>query len=61
MGLKMKNKINPEVQQPEPIPAGLRLCPLKINQKHRFFTDRFCDKDRCALWNNKARRCGMIR
>ncbi len=43
------------------IPQGLKRCPFKKQKKGDRYFDQFCDKERCALWNEQAGRCGAIR
>ena len=44
----------------ETIPPGLRKCPLKFRKKRRQYYEQFCDKERCAMWNDEKKRCGYI-
>lgn len=46
---------------PEIIPQGLKRCPFKKQRKDGRYFDQFCDKERCALWNEAAGRCGAMR
>ena len=43
------------------IPQGLKRCPFKKQRKESRYFDQFCDKERCALWNEQAGRCGAIK
>jgi len=53
------------------IPMGLRFCPVKKNKRVKarnrydydpgLFISRMCDTTRCALWNDEAGRCGLLR
>ena len=45
----------------ESIPIGLRKCPFKKRRKRQAYFDQFCDKDRCALWDDERKRCGAMR
>ncbi len=59
--IKMRNNIIAKTRKPEPTPPGLRTCPIKRDRNRRLYIDRYCDKERCGLWNDKAGRCGLIR
>lgn len=56
MEKKQKTPINYDI-----IPQGLKRCPFKKQRKDGRYFDQFCDKERCALWNEQAGRCGAVR
>ena len=40
------------------IPKGAKRCPFK---RSRSIYNGYCDRSKCACWNNEENRCGMLR